>query len=314
MRAIGVTEFGGPEALTVVELPIPDPGPGQVRVRVSAAAVSPADTLLRAGALAARLAEFPPPYIPGMDASGVIDAIGPHSDGRLALGEPVVAILMQASALGGAYADYVIAPATSVVRAPVGATPPEASTLLMNALTAQLTLDALTLRPGDWLAVTGAAGAYGAYVVQLAAAAGIRVIADASAMDEDLVRALGATHVVPRGDGFAASVRAIVPDGVQALADGALLTHAVQGAIADSGAIAVLRGWAGPADRDISIHPIAVASAGADTAALTRLVAQAEAGIVTLRVADVLPAEQAAEAHRRMQAGGVRGRIVLDFS
>ncbi|CAB4967521.1 MAG: zinc-binding dehydrogenase [Actinobacteria bacterium] len=314
MRAIGVTEFGGPEALKVVELPIPDPGPSQVRIRVTAAAVSPADTLLRAGALAARLAKFPPPYIPGMDASGVIDAIGPHSDGRLALGDSVVAILMQASALGGAYADYVIAPAASVVRAPVGASPPEASTLLMNALTAQLTLDALALRPGDWLAVTGAAGAYGAYVVQLASAAGISVIADASAADEDLVRTLGATHVVPRGDGFTASVRAIAPDGVPALADGALLTQAVQGAITDDGAIAVLRGWTGPAERGITIHPIAVASASADTAALERLVARAEEGIVTLRVADILPAEEAVEAHRRMQAGGVRGRIILDFS
>ena len=73
MRAIGLYEFGGPDVLRVVDLPEPHAGPGEVRVRVHAAAVNPADTLVRAGVHERVLAKLPPPYVPGMDIAGVID-------------------------------------------------------------------------------------------------------------------------------------------------------------------------------------------------------------------------------------------------
>ncbi len=85
-------------------------------------------------------------------------------------------------------------------------------------------------------------------------------------------------------------------------------------AVADGGGLVTLKGWAGPTERGIVIHPVSSFGSATDTALFDRLRSQAEAGILTLRVAEVLPAKEAAEAHRRLAAGGIRGRLVLDFS
>ena len=310
MRALGVNTFGGPDAFEVLDLPEPQAGPGEVRVRVHAATVNPTDTLIRAGRR-----ELPgsPPYVPGMDAAGVIDQIGPGNDDRLAVGQRVVALVVP-EGIRGAYAEQVVLPAASVVPAPEGADFAEASTLLMNAMTARLAIDVLGLAPGDRLAVTGAAGAFGGYVVQLAHADGLRVLADAKAADEELVRALGAAEIVERGADVAARFREVAPDGVPGLADGSVQGAQVVPAVADGGVIATVRGWTGPADRGITVQPVFVRGAATDTAGLRQLVEQAEKGVLTLRVARVFPAAEAAAAHRQLEAGGVRGRLVLDFS
>ncbi len=86
MKAIGLTEFGGPEVLKVIDLPEPEPGPGEVRIRIHAVAVNPTDITFRSGARAAQLADRAGPYIPGMDAAGVVDKLGEDSDGRLSGG------------------------------------------------------------------------------------------------------------------------------------------------------------------------------------------------------------------------------------
>jgi NADPH:quinone reductase-like Zn-dependent oxidoreductase len=200
-----------------------------------------------------------------------------------------------------------------VVRAPNNATDAEAATLLLNAVAARLALDSLGLAAGQAVAVTGAAGAVGGYAIQLSRARGLTVIADAPPGEEDLVRKLGADHVIARGPGFADQVRALVPDGVPGLVDGANLDAAALPAIADEGAIASLKGWSGPAVRAIAVHPISSFAAVTDTALLEELRDLAENGVLTLRVADVMPARLAAQAHRRLAAGGIRGRIVLDF-
>jgi NADPH2:quinone reductase len=316
MKAIGVTTFGGPEVLHVVELPVPHPGVGEVRIRVHAAAVNPSDMLFRAGSgsQAARLRERPAPYVPGWDAAGVIDELGPNADDRLKIGDRVVAYVVPAGPHGGAYAEHIVVPAASVVLAPAGVDFPAASTLLLNGLTARLALDALALTTGQTLAVTGAAGAVGGYVIQLAKADGLKVIADASRSDQTLVRSLGADYILERGDTFAKRVRSIVPEGVPGLVDGAFLTNLALPAIADGGAIAVIRAWDGPTERHITLHRIQSLAFATNTALLDQLVRQVEQGILTLRVADVIPADQAVDAHRRLEAGGVRGRLVLDFT
>ncbi|MDO8733154.1 MAG: NADP-dependent oxidoreductase [Actinomycetota bacterium] len=314
MRVVGVDEFGGPEALKVFEVASPEPGPGQVRIRVHAATVNPTDTLFRSGAQAGNMRKTEPPYIPGMDAAGVIDAVGPENDGRLCVGDRVVALVLPGGSRGGAYAEQIVVPAFSVVAAPKDVDFAAASTLLMNALTARITLDLLGLHEGQSLAVTGAAGAYGAYVVELALSEGLRVIADASPKDEELVRALGVYEIVPRGDAVAVAIRTLVPEGVDALADGSLQGALVLPAIADGGGYAVVRGWNGDVERGITVQRVLVSAESKNTAALERLVQQADAGLLTLRVADVIPAADAAQAHRRLEAGGVRGRLVLDFS
>ncbi|HEX4247850.1 MAG TPA: NADP-dependent oxidoreductase [Pseudonocardia sp.] len=314
MKAVGVWEYGGPEALQVVELPDPEPGAGEVLIRVHAVAVNPTDTLLRAGAHAARLAGVAPPYRPGMDAAGVVEALGAGVPDRLRVGQSVIALVLPTGPHGGTYAERIVVPAESVVAAPAGADLAAAATLLMNAMTARAALDELALRPGQALAVTGAAGAFGGYAVQLAKADGLRVIADASVADEKLVHTLGADDVVARGDDVADRIRELEPAGVPGLADGAVFNERALPAVADGGRLATVRFWSGEAPRGITVHPVLVSSRADDTAALERLSRQAEEGVLTLRVAEVLPAAEAERAHRLLAAGGIRGRLVLDFT
>lgn len=312
MRVVGVEEFGGPEKLRVFEVPEPHAGPGEVRIRVHAAAVNPTDTGLRAGGYRSRLGDRKPPYVPGMDAAGVVDEAGEGT--RWQVGDPVAALIVPGGPHGGAYAEQVVVPDASVVGLPDGADFVAWSTLLMNGLTARLALDGLQLAPGQVLGVTGAAGAFGGYVIQLAKADGLSVVADASERDEELVRRLGADQVVRRGDDVAERIRAVVGEGVDGLADGAVMNELVVPAIRDGGGLAVVRGWDGQPGRGISVHRVMVTQSATDTAALDRLRQQAEEGVLTLRVARTYRPEEAPDAHRQFEAGGTRGRIVLDFS
>ncbi|MBB5907234.1 NADP-dependent oxidoreductase [Actinoalloteichus hymeniacidonis] len=314
MKAIGVYRYGGPEALHVLDLPEPQAGPGEVRIRVHAAAVSATDVLLRTGGHAVRMPDRQPPFVPGMDAAGIIDQLGPEVDGRLWVGQRVIAMVLFVGPHGGAYAEQVVVPAASVVPAPKDADFPAASTVLMNALTARLALDELSLSPGDTVAVTGAAGAVGGYAVELARSDGLSVIADAAERDVDLVRGFGADRVVERGPEVAAGIRALVPEGVRGVVDGSLQTAELLPALTDGGTLVELRGWSGPAERGIRVRPLMVTAGMEDTAKLDALRRQVDDGTLTLRVAEVLPAEEAATAHRLVEAGGLRGRVVLDFS
>jgi NADPH:quinone reductase len=312
MRAVGITEFGNPDVLHLLSLPDPQPGPGEVRIRVHAAAVNPTDTGLRSGGRAAQLKDIPPPYVPGMDAAGVLDQIGPDALTDLQIGDHVMAIVVPHGSHGG-YSELLVVPAESVTRAPAGATDAEAATLPMNGLTTRLALDLLDLKAGQTLAVTGAAGAVGGYAVQLGKAAGLRIIADAAPEDERLVKELGADVVVPRGPAFAADVRDVAPDGVDGLIDAALLNELAVAAVRDGGQIATLRGYTSESGRGVTFHPVFVRSYAREHDKLDQLRRQAEAGEVTLRVARTLPAERAAEAHRILEAGGSRGRLILEF-
>ena len=312
MRAVGVTDFGGPESLRIVELAELHAGPGQMRIRVHAATVNPTDTFIWNGARAAQLRVDPPPYVPGMDAAGVLDEIGAGVDTDLAVGDHVMAIVVPKGS-HGAYAESLVVPAGSVARVPVGASDVEASTLPMNGLTARLALDLLALRPGQTLAVTGAAGCCGGYAVQLAKADGLRVIADASVADEQLVRDLGADVVVARGDDVAARIREAVPGGVDGLVDAAVMHTLALAAVRDGGGLAVVRAFEGETERDIVIHPVRVRDYAEEQAKLDRLRQQVETGEVTLRVARTFGPEQAAEAHRLLAAGGIRGRLVIEL-
>ncbi|MGW3983032.1 NADP-dependent oxidoreductase [Streptomyces mirabilis] len=310
MKAVGVTEFGGPDALQILDLPAPEAGPGEIRIRVHAAAVNATDTLLRSGFVAAP--DSKPPHVPGMDAAGVVEQVGEGVSAGLQVGDHVMAIVVP-SETHGAYAEQVVVPAESVAKVPAGATDEEAASLPMNGLTARMALDLLGLAPGQTVAVTGGAGAVGGYVIQLAKADGLRVVADAAPHDEQLVKELGADIVLPRGPEFPKKVRAEVPDGVDGLVDGALLGESTAPAVGDGGRIATLRGFKGTGERGIIFEPVFVPGYAREQAKLDRLRQQVEDGQVTLRIAKVLPAEQAIEAHRILAAGGVRGRLILTF-
>src|SRR6195952_1254731 len=299
MRAAGVTRFGGPEALQLVDVPEEPLGPGQVRIRVAAATVNPTDTHARAGAYAGRDPVKSPPWVPGMDVAGTVVEVGDGVD-HLAPGRLVMGIVVPSGAHGG-YREDIVLPGNSVVPAPAGADAVAASTLPMNALTARLALDQLGLQPGQVLAVTGAAGAFGGYVVQLAKADGLTVVADAAEADEEVVRGLGADVVVRRGDDVAERIREAYPDGVDGLADGAVQEALVLPAIRDGGGLATVRGYRGDGQRGVEGFTTMGRQVAEDRSALDRLGQQAEDGVLTLRVARTFPVEQAAEAHRALE-------------
>ncbi|WP_369136911.1 quinone oxidoreductase family protein [Modestobacter versicolor] len=312
MRAVGVTEFGGPEALQLVDVPAEPLGPGQVRLRVTAATVNPTDTYSRNGTYAQRDPVKQFPYVPGMDVAGELVELGEGVDLDITVGERVMGVVVPTGAHGG-YREDIVLPAGSIARVPDGVDDAAASTLPMNGLTARLALDRMALQPGQVLAVTGAAGAFGGYVVQLAKVEGLTVVADASEADEELVRGLGADVVVRRGDDVAARIREQFPDGVDGLADGSVQDAAVLPAVRDGGTVTTVRGYRGDGQRDLRVHAVMVRQYAEEGAALDRLREQVEKGELTLRVAQTYPAAEAAEAHRRLEAGGVRGRLVLVF-
>ena len=312
MRAVALSRFGGPEVLEVIEREAPEPGPGEVRVRVAAATINPTDVGLRDGTFAERYAQLPPPWTPGMELSGEIDALGEGSDWEL--GQRVIAIVLPARPQGGAQAELVVVPAASVAPAPTGASFEEAATLPMNGLTVRYALDMLALAPGATLAVTGSAGAVGGYAVELGKREGLTIIADAAPADEALVRGLGADVVVPRGDlAMATAIREAYPDGVDAVIDAALLGPPILLAVRDGGQLIAVRPFAGETERGIDIKLVLVGDYATNQPALRELSRQAGAGELTLRLAESFAPERAADAHRALEAGGVRGRLVISF-
>ncbi|MEU6511221.1 NADP-dependent oxidoreductase [Streptomyces sp. NPDC046942] len=315
MKAIGLIEYGGPEVLHVIDAEEPHPGPGDVRIHVRAAGVNPADAMLRDGSLAEWYKDLEPPFVPGMDVAGIIDELGPdvQATHQLTVGDEVIGLVDNHGRRGG-YSEYIVVPAASVTAKPAGATYAQAASFLMNALTARSALDALALPSGATLLVTGAAGAVGGYAVQLAAAEGLHVIALASGEDEDMVRSFGARDFVPRGEEIVRRVLDLAPAGVDGVVDGAVLDGEVTPAVRDGGRIATLRFWNGTPGRGITVHPVNVRERATDHEAIVRLRERAEAGELAMRVAETFPAHHAAKAHQLLDQGGLRGRLILEFS
>jgi NADPH:quinone reductase-like Zn-dependent oxidoreductase len=282
-----------------------------VRVRVAAATVNPTDLGFRAGGRSLPPG-VEPPYIPGMDLAGVIDATGPDVTGWRA-GDQVMAAVSPREPGGGAQAEYRIVDPDQLARVPDGMALTAAATIPMNGMTVRAALDILALTAGAVLAVTGAAGAVGGYAIQLGTHDGLTVVADAAPADEELIRGLGAAHVVPRGDGFAAAVRDLYRDGVDALIDAALVGPPALAAVKGGGQLIAVRPFQGDTERGITISLVLVGEHLHEGTRVAELAHLAAKGVLTPRVAELIPAERAADAHRKLEAGGVRGRLVLTF-
>jgi NADPH:quinone reductase-like Zn-dependent oxidoreductase len=292
--------------LRVAEVPAPEPGPDEVRIKVEAAAINPVDLATRGGAFGARLPTGR--HVLGWDAAGAIDALG-SSVTDFAIGDRVAALSLWFREYHGAYAEQVVVPAEAVARVPDGLSSVEAATLPLNGLTALQALELTGLPAGQTIAVTGAAGAVGAYAVQLAARRGLRVVAVAGAHDEQLVRDLGAFALVPRSDDPSAGIHAVVPDGVDGLLDTANIGAPMLRAVHNGGIFLAVTGPAVPEpERQIDVRLVLVRADAAQLAELLRLAAD---GQLTPRVAATYPFEEAAQAHARLEEGGVRGRLVL---
>ncbi len=163
------------------------------------------------------------------------------------------------------------------------------------------------------LAVTGGPGAYGGYVIQLAKAEGLTVIADSSKEDELLLRSLGADILIARGENYSEKVREHFPSGVDGLADGALLNERAIDAVKDGGSFTAIRGFKGLPQRNIKYTATWVTKYDCEYEKLERLRDQTERGTLTLRVADTVLPENVAVAHSKLEAGGTRGRMVIDW-
>jgi len=308
-RAVAIVEPGGPEVLRVVEREVREPAAGEVRLAVRAAAVNPTDIALRQRGDAT----LPPPWVPGMDAAGVVESVGPGVE-RLAVGDEVMAAVTPRRPEGGAQSELLVVPAASVVPVPAGATLEEAATLPMNGLTALRGLELLDLSPGATLLVTGGAGLLASYVIPIAKRRGLRVLADAGLADEELVRGFGADAVLPRGDVLAEATLAAAPGGVDAVFDTALLGRSMFPAIRPGGALAFVRTWDGADVEDgVAIRLVLVREVLERTDWLRDLSELAARGVLALRVAATFPPERSPDAHRQMEAGGLRGRAVIVF-
>jgi NADPH:quinone reductase-like Zn-dependent oxidoreductase len=302
MRAIEVTEVGGPDVLRLVERPDPTPGPGEAVVRIEAANVNPTDLGARTGRGPRAMPD--PPYVIGWDFAGRVLAVG---DGArdIAPGDRVVGMIHWYDNQGrkGAYAEQVAVPADWLVPQPDALDATTAATLPLNALTADQGLTILDLPKDATLLVTGASGAVGAYAVQLAKAAGLHVVAQASDGDEDWVRSLGADEVVGRDVDYAT----VGP--VDGLFDAVPVGEAAYAAVRYGGAAVSTRAVPEPpAERDIRQQVFLIEP---DVQRLAALAQDAAAGGLKTRIDRVLPLEQAAEAHRLNEAGGLRGKVVL---
>jgi NADPH:quinone reductase len=308
MRAAVVREFGGPEVLEVVEVPTPVPGPGEVLVAVAGASVNFADVMVRAGmnvqygATGAR-----EQFGLGADVAGTVAAAGAGVT-RFAVGDPVVGTQERLDRSLGTQAQYVVLEDWELAPAPAGIGLVELATLALNATTADQALDAMALTPGQWLLVTGAAGAVGLFAVELARLRGLRVIAQAGTDDEKLLREAGAQLFVSREEDLVPAVRRLVPGGVHGAIDAANLAAGAADAVRHGGAFVSLLNSAPMARRQVRMINLAWHT---DAERLAKLAAYAGTGLISLRVARTFPLEQIRDAHETLAAGGHRGRIVL---
>ncbi len=197
MRAIQVSSPGGPEVLAAVDRPTPEPGAGEVRIRIEAAGVNFIDIYQRTGLYPLAL-----PFTPGMEGAGVVDAVGAGVT-EVAAGARV-AYAMSA----GSYAEYAVVPAKLVAELPDAVSTKVGAAVFLQGLTAHyLATSTVTLEAGSTALVHAAAGGAGRLLVQIAKRQGATVLATVStAAKADMVRALGADHVLEYDD-FAAEAK-----------------------------------------------------------------------------------------------------------
>lgn len=323
MRAVIASEPGGPEVLTLTELPDPKPGPGEVVIDVAATAVNRADTLQRQG-------HYPPPPgasdVLGLECSGTISAVGPEVTGWQ-VGDEVCALLA-----GGGYAEKVLVPAGQVMPVPQGVDLVTAGALPEVACTVWSNVFMIAgLQPDETLLVHGGAGGIGNMAIQLAKALGAKVVTTAGSEEKlELCRSLGADVAVSyRDQDFVEEVKAATDGrGADVILDnmGAKYLDRNVSALATEGRLVII-GMQGGVKGELNIGKL-LAKRGAVIAATLRarpveekaaicsavvehvwpLVAD---GTVRTLVHATLPLAQAGEGHRLMESGDHVGKIIL---
>lgn len=303
MQAMTYAQYGGTEVLEQTRRPTPKVAPGAVLIRVKAAGVNPVDWKLMSGGLDGLL-DVNFPVIPGWDVAGVVEAVG-FDTPEFKVGDEVYSYGRRDTVHGGTFAELVALPVALVAHKPASLSWAEAAALPLTGLTAQRSLDALDVAAGQTLLIHNGSGSAGRTGIQLAVHAGLRVIATGSPENHGRLRELGAEPIT-YGTNLAERVRALAPDGVDAVAD--FIGDVVQDTLA------ALR----PGGRHVSITDPEVLSHGGrylwvrpSGAELRRLSALVEAGALSVDVAHTFPLQDAARAFEASMTGHGAGKIVL---
>lgn len=333
MKAIQMTEQGGPEVLRLVDLPDPQPGPGQILIRVEAAAVNFSDVMRRRGD--DYPVPTPSPFVPGAEVSGTVVALGENVDGP-AVGTPVFA-MVGADASGG-YAELAIAFAPNVIPIPPGLEPDAAAGIVVAGLAATVMLtETLGIKEGQSVFIPAAAGGVGGYAVQIAKLLGAgNVIAGASTeAKRQIALDFGADHAIDYSDpNWVKTVRDLTGgtgvDAALEMSGGDRLSESL-GLLAPFGSLVVFGSVSGTPGRldETAILPWLYDPAPNQSvvgfnlgpwfelrlptaiAALQQLIGWVGSGQVRVPATHAFPLAEAAEVHRLLESGATTGKLVL---
>lgn len=316
MRAMVLPRFGGPELFEERDVPKPSPGPGEVLVRIFASGTNPVDAKIRASGAWAGVT---PPAVIGYDASGVVEGAGPGVT-DFGAGDEVFFTPEIFGNPHGTYADWTVVPAAIVAPKPRGLSHAQAAALPLAAGTAwDALVRRLALRPGETVLIHGGAGGVGTFAIQIARACGARVIATAGAGNQATLRALGADVCVDYGreDPAAVALRETGGAGVDAVfstVGGDTILRSLP-ATRPGGRLATILGVSGDLSafypRNLTLHGVFLTREGKR---LRELAALVEQGKLSPVVDAVLPLARVGEAHRRLDSGHGRGKIVLEVA
>lgn len=315
MRAMALTEFGGPDRLAPADLPRPKPRRGEILVRVVSCGVNPVDWKLAEGLLSTAWPHAFP-LVPGWDAAGVVDELGEGS-GRFRKGDRVYCLARKPVAQWGAYAEYLAVDEAAAALMPVNLLFEEAAAVPLAALTAwQALFTKAGLAAGQTVLVHGASGGVGHFAVQLAANAGARVAGTAGTANQEFVASLGAELAVDHTrDGIAESVRRRFAEGVDVVLDavGGDDSDLLLDALRPGGILVSITGprLEAPArSRGFRFESFLVEPSAEQ---LRRIALLAERKRLKPHLSKIRPLARAAEAWAESKAGHVRGKLVLNL-
>lgn len=300
MKAAAIRSAGGPEVVELLDVETPHAGPGHIRVRVKAAGIQPFDCAVRRGlTIPGQDTSFPRKI--GNDFAGFVDQVGEGVTG-FSIGSEVLGWALLAS-----HAEYVVVPAEHAVIKPAGMPWEIAGAFSASAQTAYTAIEQLKVEAGDTVLVHAAAGGVGTVAVQLVTILGATAVGTASPRNHDYLRSLGA-HPVAYGDGLVERVRNLVPNGVTAALDcigGSALDASLE-LVTDRSRIGTVTdfGRAG----ELGILAISTQRSAERLKRLTDWYAE---GKLHIEISHTFPLDQAAEAHRHMETGHVRGKIAI---
>ncbi len=305
MRAIAYDEFGSTDVLSLRDLPEPHIGPDTVVVKVVAAGVNPVDYKVREGYLQG-LIDVDLPAVPGWDVAGVVEKVGLDTP-EVEVGDEVFAYARKDVVSGGTLAEYVAVPVRTLAKKPSTVGFDEAAGVPLAGLTALQTIRRSGLTAGQTVLVHAAAGGVGSFAVQLAVHAGARVVGTASERNHDYVRSLGAEPIA-YGDGLVERARATAPGGFDVILDyvGGEAVDIAPDLLADGGRIVSITD--ARARDELGGEYVWVRPDADDLAELAALIDQ---GALKVEIAEVFDLEHAADAHRAVERGHTRGKVVV---